>query len=110
MTTVRPRRRLRQSDLYKRRSTSAAPSASGATDFFQFTAGQTGKAALTLSGPDRLAAAWQQLGQGRIEGNRLLLDVVAGHTYAVGVAGGGAAIGKYQVDLAMQGAPPATFG
>lgn len=76
------------------------------SDFFRFTAGQTGKATLTLDSSEQLAAAWKQLGQGRIEGDKLVLDVIAGQTYTVGLAGGGVTIGKYQVDLALQAAPP----
>jgi subtilisin family serine protease len=78
------------------------------SDFFQFTAARTGTATLTLSGPEHLAAAWKQVGQGRLEGNKLTLDVVAGQTYTVGVAGGGATIGKFQVDLALQVTQPGT--
>jgi hypothetical protein len=78
------------------------------SDFFQFTAAQAGTATLTLSGPEQLTAAWKQLGQGRIEGNKLVFDVVAGQSYTVGVAGGGVSIGKYQVDLALQASQPTT--
>jgi subtilisin family serine protease len=80
------------------------------TDYFQFTAARTGTATLTLSSPEHVSATFQQVGQGRIEGNRLVLDVVAGQTYTVGIAGGGQAIGKYQVDLALQAAPPPASG
>jgi subtilisin family serine protease len=75
------------------------------TDFFRFTTAQSGRATLTLSSNEHLAALWQQTAQGRIEGDQLILDVIAGQSYTVGVAGGGEAIGKYQVDLALQAAP-----
>ncbi|HEX5104498.1 MAG TPA: S8 family serine peptidase, partial [Pirellulaceae bacterium] len=76
-------------------------------DFFRFTAASTGVATLSLTGPEHLAAAWKHVGAGRIEGNKLVLDVVAGQTYTVGIEGGGAAIGKYQADLALKATPPA---
>jgi subtilisin family serine protease len=71
-------------------------------DFFRFTAARTGTATLTLSSPARLAAAWQAtIGVGQISGNRLTMQVAAGQSYVVGVAGGGASIGKYSVDLRL---------
>lgn len=75
-------------------------------DFFRFTAGATGKATLTLSSNEHLAAAWLQVGgQGQITGNTLTIDVVAGQIYTVGVAGGGESIGKYQANLTIIAAP-----
>ena len=101
---LRGRGRVARSARCSRRCRSAARSAAlSDQDFFQFTAARTGKATLTLSDPQHLAAAWKQLGQGRVEGNKLTLDVVAGQTYVVGVAGGGTSIGKYPVDLRLHG-------
>jgi subtilisin family serine protease len=68
-------------------------------DFFQFVAARSGKATLTLSSSAQLAAAWQPTAGGQLSGNKLTLDVVAGQTYIVGVAGGGTTIGKYAVDM-----------
>jgi subtilisin family serine protease len=75
-------------------------------DFFQFTADRTGKVTLALTGAQQLGAKWQPLAGGQIDGNKLTLNVVAGQSYAVGVAGGGSAIGKYTVDMQLQAAAP----
>ncbi len=72
-------------------------------DFFRFTAGQSGSATLTLGGSTELAATWQTAGGvGQIQGNRLTINVQAGQTYVVGVAGGNT-IGKYSIDLRLAG-------
>ncbi|MDX1944209.1 MAG: S8 family serine peptidase [Pirellulaceae bacterium] len=71
-------------------------------DFFRFTAAQTGTATLTLASTTELAAAWQTTGgTGQISGNTLTLSVVAGQSYVVGVAGGGAHIGKFSVAMSL---------
>ena len=71
-------------------------------DFFRFTAGHTGVATLTLSGSSQLAATWQAAGGiGQAGGNKLTLNVQAGQSYVVGVAGGGTTIGKYSIDLRL---------
>lgn len=74
-------------------------------DFFQFVAGQSGKASLTLSSQAQLAASWQAVAGAQIAGNKLTLDVVAGQSYVVGVAGGGTTIGKYAVEMQLAAAP-----
>jgi subtilisin family serine protease len=76
-------------------------------DFFQFVAARSGQVTLALSGPDHLAAAWQQTAGGRIDGGKLRLDVIAGQTYTVGLAGGGVTIGKYNVNMQLAAAPGA---
>jgi hypothetical protein len=77
-------------------------------DYFQFTAAHSGTAKLSLSGPEHLGAAWKHAAGGRFDGNRLTLEVVAGQSYVVGVAGGGSSIGKYAVEMQLvPAAPPA---
>jgi hypothetical protein len=71
-------------------------------DFFRFTAGQTGVATLALNGSPQLAATWQAAGGiGQLSGNKLTLNVQAGQSYIVGVAGGGMTIGRYSIDLRL---------
>jgi subtilisin family serine protease len=71
-------------------------------DFFRFTAAQTGTVTLTLNASTQLAATWQAAGGvGQASGNKLTLSVQAGQSYVIGVAGGGATIGKYSVDLRL---------
>ena len=74
-------------------------------DFFQFVADKSGKATLSLSGNQQLGANWQQLAGGRMENGKLILDVVAGQSYTVGMAGGGQSIGKFSVDMKLEAAP-----
>jgi subtilisin family serine protease len=68
-------------------------------DFFQFTAARNGQVTLTLSGTEQLGVHWVQPAGGQVEGDKLTVDVLAGSTYTVGVAGGGATIGKYDVEI-----------
>jgi hypothetical protein len=75
-------------------------------DFFQFTADRSGKVTLSLSGNPNLAAKWQQTAGGRLENGKLILDVNAGQTYTLGVAGGGLSIGKFTVDMKLAALPP----
>lgn len=70
-------------------------------DFFQFVAARSGHVTLSLTGPDHLAAFWKESAGGRIDGNKLILDVVAGQTCTVGVAGDGVTIGKYNVAVQL---------
>ncbi len=71
-------------------------------DFFQFTAAQTGLATLSLAGSEQLGARWiAAAGQGSASGGQLKIDVVAGQTYVVGVAGNGTTIGKFQVAMSL---------
>jgi hypothetical protein len=80
-------------------------------DFFRFTAGQSGIATLTLGGSTQLAATWQTAGGvGQIQGNKLTIDVHAGQTYVVGVAGGGDTIGKYSIELKLAGSSTSDNG
>lgn len=80
-------------------------------DFFRFTAAQSGTATLALGNSSQLAAAWQSAGGvGQISGNQLTIDVQAGQTYVVGVAGGGESIGKYSIELKLTAANPSTGG
>jgi hypothetical protein len=74
-------------------------------DYVQFTAAQSGKLTLTLSGGEQLGAAWRIATGGQVTGDSLTLDVTAGQTYVVGVAGGGATIGKYAIDGRLTPAP-----
>jgi subtilisin family serine protease len=80
-------------------------------DFFQFTAMRSGQATLTLTGSQELGAKWQAAAGGQIAGSKLTLNVVAGQTYIVGVGGGGASIGKFAVELQLNGnsTPAPTF-
>jgi hypothetical protein len=80
-------------------------------DFFRFTAAQSGTATLTLGSTTQLAATWQAVGGvGQISGNQLTLNVQAGQTYVVGLAGGGESIGKYSVELKLAAANPGAGG
>ncbi len=77
-------------------------------DFFQFTAGATGKATLTLARSASEGIIWSHAGgAGRVQGEVLSLDVVAGQTYVVGVASGDGSIGKYAIGLQLS---PASGG
>jgi len=76
-------------------------------DYFQFVAARSGKVTLKLTDPQQLAARWQPPAGEQIDGNKLTLDVVAGQSYIVGVAGGGNTIGKYSVDMQLATAAPA---
>ncbi len=80
-------------------------------DFFQFVATRSGQATLTLTGNQELGAKWQAAAGGQVAGNKLTLNVVAGQTYIVGVGGGGASIGKFAVDMQLNGnsSPAPTF-
>jgi subtilisin family serine protease len=75
-------------------------------DYFHFTAARSGKVTLTLTDPQQLAAAWQPMAGEQIAGNKLTLNVSSGQNYVVGVAGGGATIGKYDVDMQLTPAAP----
>ena len=75
-------------------------------DYFQFIAARSGKATLTLTDPQQLAAHWQSTAGGQLSAGKLTLDVVAGQSYVVGLAGGGSTIGKYSVDVQLNGASP----
>ena len=80
-------------------------------DFFRFTAAQTGTASLTLQSPTHLAAAWDATSApGKLSGNTLSISVIAGQTYTVGIAGGGATIGKYSATMQLQAASGGTGG
>src|SRR5439155_17115926 len=71
-------------------------------DYFQFVAAKSGKATLALTDPQRLAAIWEPMAGGQINGNQLTFNMVAGQSYIVGIAGGGTTIGKYAVDMQFQ--------
>jgi subtilisin family serine protease len=70
-------------------------------DFFQFTAARSGQVTLTLSGTVQLGVHWVQPAGGQVDGGKLILDVMAGNTYTVAVAGGGTTIGKYGVEIRL---------
>lgn len=70
-------------------------------DYFRFVAARSGRVTMTLTDPQRLAATWQQAADEQVSGNTLTLDVTAGQSYVVGVAGGGTTIGKYAVDMQL---------
>ncbi len=71
-------------------------------DFFRFTAAHAGVATLTLNASSQLAATWQAAGGiGQVVASKLTLAVQAGQSYVVGVAGGGATIGKYSIDMRL---------
>jgi subtilisin family serine protease len=75
-------------------------------DFFQFVAARTGKVTMTLTDGQYFDAAWQPTAGGQVSGNKLTLDVVAGQSYVVGVAGGATSIGKYTIDMQLGSASP----
>jgi hypothetical protein len=71
-------------------------------DFFQFTAAQSGLATLSLTGSEQLGARWlAAAGSGNASGSQLTIQVTAGQTYVVGVAGNGTTIGKFQVAMSL---------
>jgi subtilisin family serine protease len=62
-------------------------------DYFQFTAAQSGKLALSVETTGNMAVRW--LGDARGAGSRAELDVVAGQTYTIGLSAG--TIGRYSL-------------
>jgi subtilisin family serine protease len=76
-------------------------------DYVQFTATASGKLTLTLSGGEQVGAVWRATAGEQVNGSVLTLDVTAGQTYVVGVAGGGLTIGKYAIDGQLTPAQPA---
>jgi subtilisin family serine protease len=75
-------------------------------DFFQFVAARSGHVTMSLTDPQQLAASWKPAAGDQISGNKLTLDVVAGQSYVVGIAGGGTTIGKYSVDMQLSASSP----
>lgn len=70
------------------------------SDYFQFTAGQSGTVTLNVTTTGELSPRW--LGDAAGAGNRAAMNVIAGKTYAVGLATAGG-IGRYTLNVQMQG-------
>jgi len=75
------------------------------SDWFSFTAAQTGKVSLTVNTTHDMLADWQ-LGAGpsmaTLSGDALSLDVIAGETYTVGLGTLGG-LGHYSIELGVEG-------
>jgi len=73
-------------------------------DYFTFTAAQTGVATFTASATHDLDVAWQTAGShgaGAVVDGNLVLNVVAGQTYTVGL-GTSAGIGYYDLSVELE--------
>jgi len=75
-------------------------------DVVSFTASRTGRLTLALTGDHDLGGRWHSYGSGAVAGNQLVIDVVAGQQYQVGVSTTDG-LGNWTIKFDLKAAPNA---